>query len=225
MKMSDEERRNTPPSETESVGRGEQIVRFSVDNEIRTDNQGNPIGEDGRYIVSNLNSVNDISDKDFKNPYRNIELPSLSKENVNKLGITSRPVLIKKSIFEKSKKGHNELSADESRKVISAALYDTDYLINDKPQAKKNYWVLVRVGDKNALVTIDVDPAKSHIEIVGWRRVRNESLEQIKNRAYREGGQVLITQKGAAGLSALNEGSVSAAKIIKDFENPNISQE
>ena len=29
-KMSEEERRNTPPSETESVGRGDQIVRFSI---------------------------------------------------------------------------------------------------------------------------------------------------------------------------------------------------
>ena len=39
MKMSDEERRNTPPSETENVGRGEQIVRFSVDGYTKEEQQ------------------------------------------------------------------------------------------------------------------------------------------------------------------------------------------
>ena len=53
------------------------------------------------------------------------------------------------------------------------------------------------------IVTIDVDKNKTHTEIVGWRIVREKSLEQIKNRANREDGQILITHEGAAGLSAL----------------------
>jgi hypothetical protein len=38
-----------------------------------------------------------------------------------------------------------------------------------------------------------------------WRWAREKSLEQIKKRAFSEGGQILITFKGAAGLSALRE--------------------
>ena len=68
------------------------------------------------------------------------------------------------------------------------------------------------------MVTIDTDPQKSRVEVVGWRAVRDESLGQIKNRALREGGQVLITPKGAAGLSALTESPVFDAKIQRNSD-------
>lgn len=185
---------------------------------VKTDKSGNPINNDGSYLVESLHSAEEINDSDFENPTRNIVLPELSDETANAIGAVGRTVLIKKSIFEKSKREHKELTPEECRRAIQAALTETTHLINDKPVTKPNYWVLVRVGDKNALVTIDTDPQKKYVEVVGWRSVRNESLEQIKNRALREGGQVLITQKGAAGLSALTESSVSDAKVQTNFE-------
>jgi hypothetical protein len=126
--------------------------------------------------------------------------------------------MIKRNVFVKNMRNHAELTADDSRKILSAALTAPDLAINDKPKAKANYWVLVNVDGKNAIVTIDVDNNKENIEVVGWRWAREQSLEQIKKRAFSEGGQVLITTTGAAGLSALKESSpvFSENKTTKD---------
>ena len=90
---------------------------------------------------------------------------------------------------------------------------EADLIINDKPSNKPNYWIIVNLNkDENAVINVDVDSVKSFIEVVGWRKVRDRSVEQIKNRAIREGGQILITQKGAAGFSALTDSSVSVSQ-------------
>lgn len=160
-----------------------------------------------------LQNALEIQDEDFNNPTRNVLLPSLTQEAMEKIGTDDRLVMIKKSVFEKNRKHHNELSPDDSRKVLNAALNDADLIINDKPSNKPNYWIVVNLDkDENAVLNVDIDPTKHFIEVVGWRKVRDRSIEQIKNRAIREGGQVLMTQKGAAGLSALTENSISEGK-------------
>ena len=135
---------------------------------------------------------------------------NVTREAVEKIGTNDRMVVIKKEVFEKNRKHHQELSSDDSRKVLNAALTEADLIINDKPSNKPNYWIIVNLNkDENAVINVDVDSVKSFIEVVGWRKVRDRSVEQIKNRAIREGGQILITPKGAAGLSALTDSSVS----------------
>lgn len=97
--------------------------------------------------------------------------------------------------------------------VLNAALTNADLIINDKPSNKPNYWIIVNLNkDVNAIINVDIDPKKQYVEVVGWRKVRDRSVEQIKNRTIREGGQVLMTQKGAAGLSALTDNAVSVCK-------------
>lgn len=177
------------------------------------DKQGNPINQDGSLYLEKVENVQEIGDDDFNgNIGRNIELPRVSNHLSSVVPINSITVIIKSKVFKKVKNGHSELSADQSRAVIEKALYSTDIAINDKPTSKPNYWILVNVGGHNALLNIDTDPKKANVEIVGWRSVRNESLEQIKNRAKRDGGQIIITREGAAGLSALTDGEVSGNK-------------
>lgn len=143
-----------------------------------TDNQGNPIGDDGKFIVSRLETSRLIEDADFLNPTRNVELPKLPANTDSLVGGNGRSVLIKRSL-----------------------------VINDKPATKPNYWVLVNINGKYAIVNIDSDPRKTHVEIVGWRWSNLTDVERIKKRAISEGGQVLITNPGAAGLSALQDDS------------------
>ena len=58
-KMSEEERRNTPPSEVESVGRGEQIVRFSVEAEHKPFSlSGKERDEEGNRMYERNGSIN-----------------------------------------------------------------------------------------------------------------------------------------------------------------------
>lgn len=158
--------------------------------------------------IAIFEKVSDITDQDFINLYRDIILSCLDLTILQKTGVTDRKVLIKKVVFEKNKNHHPELNTKESRRVLSDSLTKMDYAINDKPKGKPNYWILVHVDNEyNTIVNIDVDPQKSYLEVVGWRKVRNRSINQLKNRAIREGSQILITQRAAAGLSALTDNS------------------
>ena len=172
-----------------------------------TDNQGNPIGDDGKFIVSRLETSRLIEDADFLNPTRNVELSKLPANIDSHVGGNGRSVLIKRSSFLKNNKDHNELTPDDSRAILGRVLINQSLVINDKPATKPNYWVLVNINGKYAIVTIDSDPRKTHVEIVGWRWSNLTDVERIKKRAISEGGQVLITNTGAAGLSALQDNS------------------
>ena len=170
--------------------------------------------------VTILNKAQEIPDLDFTDPTGDVFLPPLMPNVTNYSAIPNKNILIKRSVFEKNKKNHKELAIQESRNVLSLALTETSLVINDKPKGKPYYWILVHVSkDDNAIVTIDVDPSKQNVEVVGWRKVRDRSVNQIKNRAIREGGQILITQRVAAGLSALTDSSVFNGKDNIIFEN------
>ena len=78
-------------------------------------------------------------------------------------------MLIKRSSSLKNNKDHNELTPDDSRAILGRVLINQSLVINDKPATKPNYWVLVNINGKYAIVNIDSDPRKTHVEIVGWR--------------------------------------------------------
>lgn len=173
---------------------------------------------DNKLVI--LTKALDISDLNFIDPTEDIVLTELKPDVTNHLGIPNKTVLIKKCVFEKNKKNHKELATEESKNVLFLALTKTSTIINDKPNGKPYYWILVHESkDNNAVVTIDIDPQKKYIEVVGWRKVRDRSVNQIKNRAIREGGQILITQWVAAGLSALTDSSVFEGKDNKKIKN------
>ena len=158
--------------------------------------------------TASLASPQDITDEDFTSPKRNVMLPPLNSNTLAAIGGKAKNVLITQRIFEKNKNHHPDVTSADSRNILFAALNNPDLAINDKPQTKINYWVLVKVGGKNAVVTIDIDPSKENLEVINWRWANEKSIQQIKNRAKREGGQILITTQGAAGLSALAYGSL-----------------
>lgn len=116
-------------------------------------------------------------------------------------------MLLKKNILEKNRNNHPEVNPGESRRIIDAALYHSDELIHDKPTNKPNYWVLVKIDGKSSIVTIEIADRKDCHEIARWRFANPKALQSIKNRAGREGGQVLVTEsgdaQGASGLHAL----------------------
>jgi hypothetical protein len=194
---------------TAEVMSGRDIERGESGVQNNSNFAGNNLSASDMNITNSvtLSSPHNITDNDFTNPERNVILPTLSDNTLAAIGSKAKPVLIKRTIFEKNKVHHPEITPSDSRKILYAALNAPDLTINDKPTAKANYWVLVKVGNKNAVVTIDADTQKTNIEVVGWRWASEKSVEQIKNRAKREGGQVLITTQGAAGLSALPYGS------------------
>ena len=164
--------------------------------------------------IATINSITEITDEDFNNPTRSIILPSLPQRLLNLIGKKLKPVLLKKNVLEKNKNNHPELSAEDNRKILDAALYHAEEIINDKPSAKPNYWVLAKIDGKSSMVTIEISETKDAHEIVGWRFASEKSMNQIRNRAGREGGQVLVTESDAQGSSDLHDLSSDTANTI-----------
>ena len=200
-------RKTKPFSEYASVKAAE------AKKENTTDNQGDPVNEDGTLKIDKIKSIDDLTDSDFSKPYRNVALPDLP-ENVNSaIGAEGKPVIIKKSIFEKVSKAHS-FDADESRKILKDALYNPDIVGQSQPKSKKNNWIAIKIDDSSPIVVLEVNRNKDNVEIVGWYTLDNRNLERIRRQAEREDGELLIlTPKGAAAsLSTLPSDLSSADK-------------
>ena len=196
------------------------------------DKQGNPIDADGKLALERINSIDELTDEDFMNPTRNVELPKLPDNVDSALGADGRPVIIKKNIFERNRERHSELTTQESRDILKSALYNPD-LYGQNQKSKRPYnWVLIQTKDKsgrNRLVLLEVNSNKDNVEIVHWYYLRDESLETMKRQAEREGGLILILpsedSKEAGGLSSRTPSSSSADKVTESPENIQVKTE
>ena len=165
---------------TEAESRAEQV-----------DKQGNPINADGTLKVDKVNSINELTDADFENPTRNVELPAIP-ENVDKaIGANGKPVVIKKNIFEKNKKSHN-FSNQQSRDILTNALYNTDLVGQTQPTKRPKHWVAIQLDEKSPITVLEVNENKDNVEVVGWYTLDNRNLERIKRQAANEGGELLM---------------------------------
>ena len=168
-----------------------------------------------------MSSPNEITDEDFTNPTRDIELPPLPTNTLQIIGSRSKPVLIKKNVLEKNGENHLELSPEDNRVILTNALYDPNLVGQSQPQRRNHYWLTIKTGDKNSTAVIDVYPKKDVIEVVGWRYINEKGLGKLERQAEREGGQILILSPdigSAAALSALPSGSSVAKDSAESAE-------
>ena len=177
--------------------------------EVLMDKQGNPIAADGKLIVEEINSIDDISDDDFNAPTRNIQLPILPLHIDKAIGANGKPVVIKKNIFNKNRKNHKDLGASDSRYILNNVFYNTNMYGQNQKVSRPYNWILIHTADKNSAVIVEVNEGKDNVEVVGWQYLRGNSLEQKKRQAIKEGG-LILTLENAAG-DTLN-GSSSASK-------------
>lgn len=99
--------------------RADNAIRSDQVNEsqyVDVDLNGNAIDSEGRLVVDQINSIDDLTDDDFDNPSRSVELPRLPKAVDEAIGANGKPVVIKKNIFERNSARHNELSGEDSRR-------------------------------------------------------------------------------------------------------------
>ena len=170
----------------------------------KVDKQGNPIDAEGRLITEKVEDISDLSDDDFNNPKRSVELPKIPKNIDNALGANGKPVIIKKNIFERNKNAHSDLTAEQSREILKTALYSADLYAKNQKSKRPFNWVIIKTKDhdgKNKLVLLEVNDNKDNVEIVHWHYLDDRGLEKIKKQAEREGGQLLIlpSEKEEAG--------------------------
>ena len=224
LNMSEEERRQTRPGKTEDVAREEQTVKmFSL-----VDYQGNPLNDDGTLALERVSSIAELTDNDFEESSRSIILPKLP-ENVDKaIGAGGKDVIIKKNIFERNYIRHSELTPDNSREILQAALYSPNiYGQNQKSKRPKN-WVVISVASKsgaNKLVLLEISDNKEFVEIVHWHYIDQRGIEKIKRQAGREGGQLLILPSASTEeVGALSDLTTNLSSASKDTQSVSTEQ-
>ena len=183
----------------------------------KVDKQGNPIDAEGRLITEKVEDISDLSDDDFNNPTRSVELPKIPKNIDNALGANGKPVIIKKNIFERNKNAHSDLTAEQSREILKTALYSADLYAKNQKSKRPFNWVIIKTKDhdgKNKLVLLEVNDNKDNVEIVHWHYLDDRGLEKIKKQAEREGGQLLIlpSEKEEAGALSSRTSDLPADK-------------
>ena len=169
-----------------------QIVeheKFSVKSNV--DNQGNPLNQDGTLKLDKIKSVDELTDEDFTNATRNVQLPPVPQNMDAAIGANGKPVIIKKNIFEKNWNAHKFTPA-ESRKVLSEALYNTDLVGRSQPTKKPNHWVAIKLDEKSPITVLEVNDNKDNVEVVGWYTLDERNLGRIKRQAERNGGELIM---------------------------------
>ena len=156
-----------------------------------TDNQGNPVNDDGTLKVEAVQSVDELTDEDFSAPTRNVQLPALPQDVDAAIGANGKPVIIKKNIFEKNWNTHR-FPFEESRAILNAALYNTDLVGQTQPNNKPLHWVAIKIDDKSPIVVLEVNENKDNIEIVGWYTLDERNLNRIKRQAEKNGGELVM---------------------------------
>ena len=159
-----------------------------------TDNQGNPVNDDGTLKVEAVQSVDELTDEDFSAPTRNVQLPALPQNVDAALNANGKPVIIKKNIFKKNWGAHKFYS-DESRAILKAALYNTDLVGQRQSNDKPLHWVAIRIDDESPTVVLEVNENKDNIEIVDWFTVderESKRIYRIKKQAEKNGGELVM---------------------------------
>ena len=216
--------------EAERKAEEERIAKQKAEEKVgspKIDKQGNPIDAEGRLITEKVEDISDLSDDDFNNPKRSVELPKIPKNIDNALGANGKPVIIKKNIFERNKNAHSDLTAEQSREILKTALYSADLYAKNQKSKRPFNWVIIKTKDhdgKNKLVLLEVNDNKDNVEIVHWHYLDDRGLEKIKKQAEREGGQLLILPSEKEEAGALSS-RTSDLPADKGSEKPEKKQE
>ncbi len=115
-------------------------------------------------------------------------LPELNEEDLEKVGAKSnKPVLLKKSIIDRNKLLHDDLTDSDFEKIVANALYaPSEVFPANKDKPYYHFAKVIEVNSKGkpqiGLVLLDVDDKKDAFEIVHAHFVRPRSYETLKRK-------------------------------------------
>lgn len=144
-----------------------------------------PRDEYGRWTSSGIQQKINSVKIDFTKD--NI-LPELNEEDLEELGVESKPVLLKKSVVDRNLREHPDVKKEDYNKIIGEALYNPDAVF--PANAEKPYFnFLARLNnEKSSVVLLEVANNKDNYEIVHLHWAKNKQRrglarkgEKIKN--------------------------------------------
>jgi hypothetical protein len=110
-------------------------------------------------------------------------LPGLNKKQLEILGVSDRPVLLKKTVTDKNRINHPDVKNSDYAKILGSTLYRPDGVI--RASADNPYFnFLKKFGpDKHSVVLLDVDETKANIEIVNIHWLSKRARQQKERKA------------------------------------------
>lgn len=149
------------------------------------DESKHPRAENGQFGNGNGNKKVNTEEKirkvkiDFSKD--NI-LPELNEEDVEELGVKSKPVLLKKSIIDRNLSQHPEVSKDDYEMLTATALYNADAIIPGNAE-KPYYNFIARVSDKkSSVVLLEVADNKDNFEIVHLHWAKDKQRRTLERK-------------------------------------------
>jgi hypothetical protein len=107
-------------------------------------------------------------------------LPELNPEDLAKLGVPSKPVLLKKNIIDRNLARHPDVIKEDFATILSKSLYSPDLVVRETNPGKENYYHFIKHDSKsNSLVLIELSENKDYHEIVHLYRVDIISLNRL----------------------------------------------
>lgn len=154
-------------------------------------------GKKGYNSQNDLNSIKRVAKKKIS-PAEKIAsvhidfdkdnvLPELNDGDLGKIGLKqNKPVLLKKSVIDRNRTEHSDLTDEDFQNVIANALYSPSEIF--KANREKPYYTFVKpmkISKRNGLdeygiVLLDVDEKKDNFEIVHWHWINAENIEKLK---------------------------------------------
>ena len=127
--------------------------------------------------------MSDLTDEDFTKPTRNVQLPKIPANIDAAIGANGKPVIIKKNIFDRNHAKHGDLKPEQSREILTAALYSPNLYGQNQKTSRPHNWVVINVSGSdgnNRLVLLEVNRDKDSVEVVHWHYIDDKGLEKIK---------------------------------------------
>ena len=153
------------------------------------DESKHPRAENGQFGNGNGNKKVNTEEKirkvkiDFSKD--NI-LPELNEEDVEELGVKSKPVLLKKSIIDRNLSQHPEVSKDDYEMLTATALYNADAIIPGNAE-KPYYNFIARVSDKkSSVVLLEVADNKDNFEIVHLHWAKDKQRRTLERKGNKK---------------------------------------
>lgn len=106
-------------------------------------------------------------------------LPELNAEDLEELGVESKPVRLKKNIIDLNKYRHPDISSEEAVSLIALALYSPEYIVPGKREGAYHF-ISQSDGKDSPLVLLDIEQNEDgYFDIVHFFKVRERGKKAL----------------------------------------------
>lgn len=134
------------------------------------------------------------------------------------LGVKERPYLLKKSVGERNKLRHQNISEDKSKEILVKALYQRSEILQGTHEEKPDYYHLTAFVDNHSyLVLVDFTTTKEYNEIVHYHIMRQKEFMRLIRHTVEKEKHVLAGGRPVPPYTRYQRYQAQSGAKISDF--------